>query len=81
MLITSFYSSIQMTGHILTLVMDIYAVPAARAIFAAKTNLDVFSLRREHVLTCSVLGGLICEIIFTVLRALTGCLCLLEKSK
>ena len=29
-------------------------------IFRAKTCLDVFSLRQEHVWTCSVLGDHIC---------------------
>ena len=33
-----------------------YAIPTVRVIFTAKTSLDVFSLRREHVCTCSVLG-------------------------
>ena len=32
-----------------------------RVLFTAKTSLDVFSLRREHVWTCSVLGERICE--------------------
>ena len=32
-----------------------YAVKTARVIFTAKTSLDVFSLRREHVWTFSVL--------------------------
>ena len=34
----------------------IYAVPTSRVIFTAKTTLDIFSLRREHVGTFSVLG-------------------------
>ena len=38
-----------------------YAVLTAWVIFMAKTSLDVFSLRREHVLTCSVLSDCICE--------------------
>ena len=38
-----------------------YAVPTARAIFTAKTTLDVFSLRRENVWTFSVLGDRIYE--------------------
>ena len=33
-----------------------YAVSTARVIFTAKTNLDVFRLRKEQVLTFSVLG-------------------------
>ena len=33
-----------------------YAVSTARVIFTAKTSLDVVSLRREQVLTFSVLG-------------------------
>ena len=39
-----------------------YAVPTARVIFMAKPSLDIFSLKREHVWTCSVLGDCICEI-------------------
>ena len=39
-----------------------YAITTARGIFIAKTSLDMFSLRREHVWTCSVLGDCICEI-------------------
>ena len=38
-----------------------YAGPTARGIFTAKTNLDLFSLRREQVLTFSVLGDRINE--------------------
>ena len=38
-----------------------YAVPTARVIFTAKTSLDIFSLRREHVWTFSVLGDQIYE--------------------
>ena len=38
-----------------------YAVLEARVIFTAKTSLDVFSLRREQVLTFSVLGDRIHE--------------------
>ena len=38
-----------------------YAVPTARVIFTAKTSLDIFSLRCEHVWTCSVLGDRVCE--------------------
>ena len=38
-----------------------YAVPTARVVLTAKTSLDVFSLRRDHVWTCSVLGDRICE--------------------
>ena len=38
-----------------------YAVPTARVIFMEKTRLDVSSLRREHVWTCSVSGDCICE--------------------
>ena len=33
----------------------------ASVIFTVKTSLGVFSLRREHVLTCSVLGDHIYE--------------------
>ena len=33
-----------------------YAVPTARVIFTAKTSVDVFSLRQEHVWTFSVLS-------------------------
>ena len=33
-----------------------YAIPTARVIFMTKINLDVFSLRREYVWICSVLG-------------------------
>ena len=36
-------------------------IPTARVIFTAKTSLDIFNLRREHVWTCSVLGDHICE--------------------
>ena len=36
-----------------------YAVPIAKVIFMAKTSLDVFSLIRKHVWTCSVLSDLI----------------------
>ena len=32
-----------------------YTVPTARVIFTVKTSFDVFSLRREHVSTFSVL--------------------------
>ena len=39
----------------------IYIVPTARVIFIAKTCLDVFSLRQEHVWTCSDLGDCNCE--------------------
>ena len=42
--------------------MNVSAVSAARVIFMAKTSLEVFSLRRENVLTCSVSGDLICEV-------------------
>ena len=38
-----------------------YAVPTAGVIFTVITNLDVFSLRREHVWTFSVLGDQIYE--------------------
>ena len=38
-----------------------YAVPTARVIFMAKTCLDVFSQRQEHVWTFSVLGDCICK--------------------
>ena len=38
-----------------------YAVPTARVIFKAKTSLDVFGHKREHVRTYSVLGDRICE--------------------
>ena len=38
-----------------------YPVTTARVIFKAKTSLDVFSLRRERVLTGSVLSDCICE--------------------
>ena len=38
-----------------------YAIPTARVLFTAKTSLDVFCLRREHVWTCSVLGDRICK--------------------
>ena len=38
-----------------------YAVLTAAVVFMAKTSLDRFSLRREHDLTCSVLGDRICE--------------------
>ena len=47
-----------------------YAVPKARAIFVAKTSLDVFSLRREQVWTFSVLGDRICEFVALGLDAL-----------
>ena len=40
--------------------LDASAIPAANVIFTAKTGLDVFSNRREHVWTCSVLGDCIC---------------------
>ena len=30
-------------------VLDVYAIPTARVIFTAKTSLDVFSLRQEHI--------------------------------
>ena len=33
-----------------------YAIPTARVILTVKTSLDVFRLRREQVLTFSVLG-------------------------
>ena len=33
----------------------------AMVIFAMKTGLDVFNLKREHVWTCSVLSDCICE--------------------
>ena len=39
-----------------------YAVPTARVIFTAKTNLDVFSLSREQVWTFSVSGDGIYEL-------------------
>ena len=38
-----------------------YAEATARVIFTAKTSLDGFSLRRDHVWTGSVLGECICE--------------------
>ena len=38
-----------------------YDVPITRVIFMAKASFDVFSLRREHVWTCSVLGDRIGE--------------------
>ena len=38
-----------------------YAMPTARVIFTAKTSLDIFSLRREHIQTLSVLGNRIYE--------------------
>ena len=38
-----------------------YAIPIARVFFTVKTSLDVFSLRCEHVSTCSDLGDCICE--------------------
>ena len=38
-----------------------YTVTTARVIFTAKTNLDIFSLRREHVWTFAVLGDGIYE--------------------
>ena len=37
------------------------AVPTAMVIFTAKTSLDVFSLRQEHIWTFSVLGYRIYE--------------------
>ena len=41
-----------------------YAIPTARVVFrvvfTVKTSLEVFSLRRRHVRTCSVLGDSIC---------------------
>ena len=39
-----------------------YEVPTARAIFTAKTSLDVFSLRQEQVWTFSVLDDRIYEV-------------------
>ena len=39
----------------------LYAIPTSRVIFTVKTGLDVFSLRREPVWTCSVLGDCTCE--------------------
>ena len=44
-------------------------------IFTVKTSLDVFSLRREHVWTCSVLGDRICEI-----KRVTDFSCLTQSS-
>ena len=41
--------------------MDVWHVPTARVILMAKTSLDIFSPRREHVWNCSVLGNCICE--------------------
>ena len=41
-----------------------YAIPTARVIFTAKTSLDVFSLRQEHVWTFSVLGDRIYDFLF-----------------
>ena len=41
-----------------------YVVPTAMVIFTTKTSLDVFSLRREHVWTFSVLGDQIYEMRF-----------------
>ena len=38
-----------------------YAITTARAIFTAKTSLDVFRLRCEHLGNCSVLGDCIYE--------------------
>ena len=38
-----------------------YALATATVIFTMKTSLEVFSLRREDVWTCSVLGDCICE--------------------
>ena len=35
--------------------------PTARLVFTVKTSLDVFSLRWEHLWTCSVLRDCICE--------------------
>ena len=37
-----------------------YTVLTARVIITTKTSLDMFSLRREHVWDCSVLGDCIC---------------------
>ena len=63
--------------------MDV--VQTSRVIFMTKTSLDVLSLRREHIWTCSVLGDCICEMkrsqdsrgskhgnIFAVLRPLVN---------
>ena len=36
-------------------------VQTVSVIFTVKTSLGVFSLRQQHVLTCSVLGDRICE--------------------
>ena len=38
-----------------------YTIQTARVIFTTKTSLGFFSLRQEHVWTCSVLGDHICE--------------------
>ena len=47
--------------------IPVYAVLTTRVIFTAKTSLDVFSLRQQHVWTYSVLGDRICE-----MRRVTG---------